>query len=110
MNGKASASEFLVRLIDRWSHPGYPAAHGCATGAVSTILEGYFGTTNLQFSVASQVTHTVYNLTSTTDLVHEVQDARIYAGFYYHHSVIPGRVLGIKVRHQLMQRYFAPMN
>ncbi len=88
------------------SHPEYPAAHGCVTGAVSTILAGYFGTPNLSFSVDSKVTNTTHTFTSTNDLMQEVERARIYAGFHYHHSVVQGRVLGIKVGHQLMQRYF----
>ncbi len=66
-------------------------------------------TPNLQFSVDSLVTHTTHNFTRTTDLMHEVEDARIYAGFHYHHSVIQGRVLGIKVGHQLMHRSFTPV-
>jgi PAP2 superfamily len=97
-------------LANTPAHPEYPAAHGCATGVVSTILEEYFRTPNLQFSVDSLVTHTVHNFAGTADLMHEVENARIYAGFHYHHSVIQGRVLGIKVGHQLMQRYFAPMH
>jgi hypothetical protein len=76
------------------------------TGAVSTILAGYFGTPNLAFSVDSLVTNTTHTFTSTTDLMHEVENARIYAGFHYHHSVIQGRVLGLRVGQQLMQRYF----
>ena len=64
---------------------------------------------NLQFSVDSLVTHTTHNFTSAADLMHEVEGARIYARFRYHHSVIQGRVLGIKVGHQLMHRYFAPV-
>jgi hypothetical protein len=90
------------------SHPEYPAAHGCLTGAVSTILAGYFGTPNLAFSVDSLVTNTTHNFTSTSDLVHEVENARIYAGFHYHHSVIQGRVLGLKVGNQLLLQYFRP--
>jgi len=88
------------------SHPEYPAAHGCVTGAVSTILAGYFGTTKLAFSVDSLVTNTTHNFTSTSDLMKEVENARIYAGFHYHHSVIQGRVLGLKVGDQLMHQYF----
>jgi hypothetical protein len=38
----------------------------------------------------------------------EVEDARIYAGFHYHHSVVQGRVLGLKVGHHLTQRFFQP--
>src|SRR6266571_1631771 len=107
-NPALTADPNWAPLANTPAHPEYPAAHGCVTGVVSTILEGYFGTPNLQFSVDSLVTHTVHNFSSTMDLMHEVEDARIYAGFHYHHSVIQGRVLGIKVGHQLMQRYFGP--
>ncbi|HEX8763909.1 MAG TPA: vanadium-dependent haloperoxidase [Candidatus Acidoferrum sp.] len=109
-NPALTADPNWAPLVSTPAHPEYPSAHGCATGAVSTILEGYFGTPNLQFSVDSLVTHTQHNFTSTAELMDEVEEARIYAGFHYHHSVIQGRVLGIKVGHQLMQRYFAPMN
>jgi hypothetical protein len=91
-------------------HPEYPAAHGCATGVVSTILANFFGTPNQQFSVDSLVTHTTHNFSSTTALLNEVERARIYAGFHYHHSVIQGKVLGTKVAHQLTQRFFGPAN
>jgi hypothetical protein len=97
-------------LANTPAHPEYPAAHGCATGVVSTILAGFFGTPNLQFSVDSLVTHTTHNFTSTNDLLSEVEHARIYAGFHYHHSVIQGKVLGTKVAHQLMQQFFRPAN
>ena len=93
-------------LANTPSHPEYPAAHGCVTGAVSTILAGYFGTRNLTFSVDSRVTGNTHTFTSTNDLMHEVEAARIYAGFHYHHSVIQGRVLGLKVGNQVVQQYF----
>ncbi len=92
------------------AHPEYPAAHGCVTGAVSTILASYFGTPNLQFSVDSLVTQTVHTFNSTGDLLVEVEDARIYAGFHYHHSVVQGKVLGTKVAHQLARNFFVPEN
>src|SRR5260370_34711605 len=91
------------------AHPEYPAAQGCVTGAVSTILEGYFGTRDVQFSVDSLVTHTAHTFATTADLLDEVENARVYAGFHYHHSVIQGKVLGTKVGHQLVHRYFAPV-
>jgi hypothetical protein len=95
-------------LANTPAHPEYPAAHGCATGAVSTILANFFGTPNLQFSVDSLVTHTTHSFNSTDDLLSEVERARIYAGFHYHHSVIQGKVLGTKVAHQLSRRFFGP--
>jgi len=56
--------------------------------------------------VDSTVTNTTHTFTSTKDLLREVEMARIYAGFHYHHSVIQGKVLGSKVGHQLLERYF----
>jgi hypothetical protein len=88
------------------SHPEYPAAHGCVTGAVATILTAYFGTPELAFSVDSLVTNTTHNFTNTLGLVQEVERARVYAGFHYPHSVIQGKILGHKVGHHLVQRYF----
>jgi hypothetical protein len=97
-------------LANTPSHPEYPAAHGCVTGAVSTVLEGYFGTPNITFTVDSLVPNTTpQTFSSTTDLMHQVELARIYAGFHYHHSVVQGRVLGIKVGHQLLTQYFRPV-
>jgi hypothetical protein len=96
-------------LANTPSHPEYPAAHGCATGAVSTILAGYFGSPELTFSVDSRVTNTTHIFTSTTALMNEVEKARIYAGFHYHHSVIQGKVLGTKVGNRLLEHYFTPV-
>jgi hypothetical protein len=90
------------------AHPEYPAAHGCVTGAVSTILKRYFGTPHVQFSVDSLVTHTTHTFSSTRALVDEVERARIYAGFHYHHSVVQRKVLGTKVAHHLAQNFFVP--
>lgn len=112
---RAGGGNSVLTADPNWSplastpaHPEYPAAHGCATGAVSTILANFFGTPNLQFSVDSLVTHTTHNFSSTNDLLSEVEHARIYAGFHYRHSVIQGKVLGTKVAHQLTQRFFQP--
>lgn len=106
-NAALTADPSWLPLGTTPSHPEYPAAHGCVTGAVATILSGYFGP-KLAFSVNSLVTNTTHNFTSTNDLMTEVENARIYAGFHYHHSLIQGRVLGLKVGHQLMQQYFGP--
>jgi len=88
------------------SHPEYPAAHGCVTGAVSTVLAEYFHSSQITFSVDSLVTNTTHTFSSTDQLVSEVEDARIYAGFHYHHSVVQGKLLGRRVAHHLTRHYF----
>jgi PAP2 superfamily len=109
-NSALAADPAWLPLGTTPSHPEYPAAHGCVTGAASTVLAGYFGTSGITFSVDSLVTNTTHTFTSTNQLVTEVENARIYAGFHYHHSVVQGKVLGGKVAHQLMRRYFRRVN
>lgn len=98
------------------NHPEYPAAHGCVTGAVSSVVAAYFGSRNLTLHVTA--TYTVplalgggtatatRNYSSTRDLLREVQVARIYGGMHFHHSVVQGAVLGKKVAKQLVKNYF----
>src|SRR5229473_2983178 len=69
-NPALTGDPFWSPLAATPAHPEYPAAHGCVTGAVSTILQCYFGTPHVQFSVDSLVTHTAHNFTSTSDLMH----------------------------------------
>jgi hypothetical protein len=101
------------------NHPEYPAAHGCVTGAVTSVLASYFGTPNLFLRVTAtysipvalgggtQTATRTFN--STKALLREVQEARIYGGMHFHHSIIQGTVLGQKVARQLVNNYFQPL-
>jgi len=93
------------------SHPEYPAAHGCVTGAISDLLERYFGTSKVHFVVDSrafgETVHT-HTFEDTHALYDEVSWARIYAGFHYNHSLQDGGTLGRRVSEQLFTKYFQP--
>jgi hypothetical protein len=94
------------------SHPEYPAAHGCVTGAVSTLIADFFGTTRVTIAVDSKAftdglhQHT---FTDTRDLMDEVFWARIYAGFHFYHSLEAGRQLGQSVAGQVVRNHFRPV-
>lgn len=88
------------------AHPEYPAAHGCVTGALASALQSYFGTPHIQFAVSSAVTGTTHHFHDIHDLEKEVEWARIYAGFHYHHSLVQGFVLGHKVAQNAAVNYF----
>jgi hypothetical protein len=91
------------------NHPEYPAAHGCVTGSVAHVLNGFFRTRNFAFSAASDIANLnqpVRKYNSTTALENEVFVARIYAGFHYHHSLIQGFLLGHSVADQLVAKFF----
>jgi hypothetical protein len=91
------------------NHPEYPAAHGCITGAVSTLMAGYFGTTKAHIVIDSTAfqdglhTHTFED---TRDFMDEVFWARIYAGFHFHHSLEDGRQLGETIARELLRTHF----
>jgi len=87
------------------NHPEYPAAHGCATGALTRTLEILFGP-HVQLSASSSVTNTTHTFSSPEDLLHEVQAARIYGGMHYRNSIEVGTALGHCVVAQLRKHYF----
>ena len=106
-------------LANTPNHPEYPAAHGCLTGAVSHIVAAYFGTPNVTLHVTATyaiplalgggtVTAT-RTFSSTRDLLHEVQAARIYGGMHFRHSVEQGTKLGEEVARQLVDNFFTPL-
>lgn len=109
-NSKTVADPNWTALAATPNHPEYPAAHGCVTGAVASTLKGFFGNPHLTFVVTSSVTGTTHTFTNTHDLENEVEWARIYAGFHYHHSVVQGFVLGHKVSNQVLTKFFQPVD
>jgi hypothetical protein len=91
------------------AHPEYPAAHGCITGSVSTLIADFFGTTRVTVAVDSKAfTDGIHQhtFTDTRDLMDEVFWARIYAGFHFYHSLEAGRTLGQSVAGQVIRNNF----
>ena len=91
-------------------HPEFPAAHGCATGAIAKTLENFFGTPHVKFTVYSAVTKTTHTYYNVGQLETEAYWARIYAGFHYRHSLDEGFKLGHRVAKQLNQNFFQPLH
>jgi hypothetical protein len=110
-NPELTADTVWLPLGTTPAHPEYPAGHGCATGAVSSLIAEFFGTTKVHFVVDSLVfADSVHQHTfeDTRDLMDEVFWARIYAGFHFHHSLEVGRQLGENVAHGVAQNHFLP--
>ena len=91
------------------NHPEYPSAHGCITGAVTTLIAGYFGTTKIHVVVDSTAfqdgTHT-HTFEDTRDFMDEVFWARMYAGFHYYHSLEVGRDMGKTIAKEVLRNHF----
>jgi len=95
------------------AHPEYPAAHGCVTGVVSSLVRDYFKTEQVHIVVDSLAfndgVHT-HVFDDTRDLFREVFWARIYAGFHYRHSLKDGDTLARRVSKQLFREHFRPLD
>jgi len=87
-------------------HPEYPANHGCVTEAVMDALTAFFGTDEIPYSVTSAVTGTTHSFNSFEDVVTEVDNARIYGGMHYRHSVKQGNRLGRLVTEYILRHHF----
>lgn len=108
-NSDLTADPTWVALGVTPAHPEYPAAHGCVTGSISTLIASFFGTTRVHVQTDSQAfTDGVHqhDFQDTRDLLDEVFWARIYAGFHFHHSLEVGSQLGETVAQQLVRNYF----
>jgi len=107
-NAETEADPAWLPLAPTPPHPEFPAAHGCATGAIAETLKNFFGTPNVRFSVSSAVTHTTHTYNNVRQLEAEAYWARIYAGFHFRHSLDEGFKLGHLVAKQLNQNFFQP--
>lgn len=94
-------------------HPEYPAAHGCVTAALARSLEDFFGDPQLNVTLTSTSVPGMSLAASTfarpQDMISEIIDARVYAGFHYRTSGVHGTVIGKKVAHWVAQNYFLPV-
>jgi hypothetical protein len=109
-NPELTADAGWTSLATTPNHPEYPAAHGCATGVSSKLVEDFFGTRKVQVVVDNNITfsdgvHT-HTFDSTADWFEEVYWARILAGLHFHHSMEDGGTLGRQVAEQVFKNHF----
>jgi hypothetical protein len=91
-------------------HPEYPAAHGCAAGAIAEAITAFFGTSKVRMTFTSTVTGSVpHVLTRTDELPKEIIDARVYGGMHFPTSGHHGVELGKRVSKWMVKNYFRPV-
>lgn len=105
-NPNTVADQNWIPLAVTPGHPEYPANHGCVTEAVMDALTAFFETDEIPFSVTSAVTGTTHSFNSFEDVVTEVDNARIYGGMHYRHSVKQGNQLGRMVAEYVLRHHF----
>lgn len=96
-------------LRDTPNFPEYPSAHACHSGAVTEALKSFFGTDRIRLLIDSRVTGTVREYARLHDVVKDVNEARVLAGFHFRNSDQEGTSLGRKVARFVAAGFFQPI-
>lgn len=93
-------------------YPDHTSGANAITGSVTTMLQLFFGTDELAFTVASPNPGLVTNPRSFTrfsDAAQEVVDVRIYQGIHFRRADELGRLQGKRVARRAFQKFLRPI-
>jgi hypothetical protein len=95
-------------LLGTPNHPEYPSAHACHTTAIAEALESFFERSHLRFSVDSLVTGETRHYKRFREVIDEVNNARVWAGFHFRYSQDDGSRIGRRVARFVARNFFQP--
>ena len=90
--------------------PEYPSAHACHSGAMVEAMHGYFGSDDVAFSLDSRITGATHHYDRLQDIVTDVNQARVLAGFHFFSSDQAGANLGRNVGRYVIEHFFQALN
>jgi hypothetical protein len=96
------------------NHPEYPSAHGFWSTALTDAVGEFFGTHRLAWTIntsATAVPQLVQAERTYKDLnalTREIDDARVWAGLHWRHSMRHGDQIGRKVARHVVRNFFRP--
>jgi hypothetical protein len=92
--------------------PDHPSGHGCGSGAIVRVLQDFFGTDKVTFTVTSNkclpAPCPARTFDRFSDALKEIIDARVWSGIHFRAADVQGAVLGKKVAHYLQKHHFQP--
>jgi hypothetical protein len=86
--------------------PEYPSAHACHSGALTQALRRFFGTDKVQVSLDSRITGTTREYERLSDVVKDVNRARVLVGFHFFNSDQEGAALGRRIGRYVARHFF----
>jgi hypothetical protein len=113
-NPATNADPTWQPLLPSPTHPEYPSAHGCVTGAFTDALAAALGTTRLDVTVpgatnGGSTLTTTRHFNTVQDVQNQIPDARVWLGFHFRNSVVQGLKLGNDVAGWAIARFFKPV-
>jgi hypothetical protein len=108
-NAATAAEIDWLPHVNTPNHPEYPAAHGCAAGAITEAIRGFYGTKQVRFSYDSTVTGTTHAYQDTDEAVRDASNGRVWGGMHFRNSTDVGAALGKDVAKWVLQHHFLPV-
>lgn len=93
-------------------YPDYSSGANCLSGAVTTILQLFFGTDEIDFAVSSTAAGLIVNprpFKRLSDAAQEVVEARILQGIHFRFADEEGRRQGSRVAHWTFMTLLRPL-
>jgi len=97
------------------NHPEYPSAHGFFSNAILEAVAKYFGTERLTWTLKTskdavpQLIRTERTFHNLHDIGRQIDNARVWAGLHWRHSMRDGDQIGREVAQQVFANYFRPI-
>jgi hypothetical protein len=105
-NEKTDADATWQPLRPTPAFPEYPSAHACHSTAVSEALQAFFGERRIAFTLDSRATGTIHHFRDVREVIRDVDDARVLAGFHFRRSDEDGSALGRRVARYVVRHRF----
>jgi hypothetical protein len=96
------------------NHPEYPSAHGFWSTAVTDAVAEFFGTHRISWTIKTstaavpQLIQAERTYDDLNALMREIDDARVWAGLHWRHSMRHGDQIGRKVAKYVVTNFFRP--
>ena len=100
--------DFIPNMVAP-AHPDYTSGHSTFTGAATHLLERYFGSDDIEFSVASDgLPGAVRTFKKLSDARREVGMSRVYGGIHTMSANLEGQKAGLKVADWIFENALQP--
>jgi hypothetical protein len=96
------------------NHPEYPSAHLFSTGALADAVARFFGTIKISWTLTAsktafpQLVRTERTYSDLDSMLHEIYNARVWAGLHWLNSSSDGAKIGRNVAAHVYSNYFLP--
>jgi PAP2 superfamily len=94
------------------NHPEYPSAHSFSSTAITDTIARFFGTSKISWTLTAnkaafpKLVQTERTYADLNALMHEIYDARVWAGLHWRNSVLDGAKIGREVSDHVCSHYF----